>query len=209
MVIFSHRGIGFGNKENSLISLTAAVKNGYSVEVDLRLLGDEIILSHDEKSRDEDLEEVEKLFQLAKDNPHAYFALHLKEDSEILYQKICNQVKELENCLIFVTDFKQDNFITSAFKAIGKERLALYAADESINPDLLNMVDYLWLDETKSNIYEDLSYFFKLNRKVICCSPELFNTEYQRRMELLRIEALKNKIFGICTDFPGYYFEKS
>ena len=46
MVIFSHRCKGFAKRENSLEACTAAVNKGFSIEIDLRLKKNTIILSH-------------------------------------------------------------------------------------------------------------------------------------------------------------------
>ena len=48
MVIFSHRGIGFGKRENSIAAFESALSGGFSIEADIRLKDVKAVLSHDE-----------------------------------------------------------------------------------------------------------------------------------------------------------------
>ncbi len=206
MVIFSHRGIGFGPQENSLEALKKAVENGFSVEVDLRIIKNNIVLSHDFNSN-KPLADFEGLLKLIRDNPDVNFALHLKEDSPALFNTLADAIKGFNNCFLFMTDFAQGNFITSCFEKLGSSQLAMYANDATLDPALLVKVDYLWLDETKSALYRDLGFFFRDSKKIICCSPELFMKDYLDRLDYLKeeINRQRGKIFGVCTDFTGQY----
>lgn len=201
MVIFSHRAIGFGKKENSIEAINAAIRDGFSVELDLRLNGDTIILSHEAGENSSD-SEFDRLLEIIKDNQDILFALHLKEDSKVLFHKVGEAIRHLKNCFLFVTDFNQGDFIKEMSEVIGSERLALYIADKKIDPLLADKVDYFWLDETMEPIYQDLGYFGSFHKKVICCSPELFSQDYKKTIESFneRVYA-KEGAFGICTDF--------
>lgn len=207
MVIFSHRGIGFVQQENSLEALRNAVEKGFSVEVDLRLVKNNIILSHNEVTDDKSESEFNALLKLIENNPQVYFALHLKEDSPVLFNALADATKGCNNCFIFMTDFAQGNFINSMSEKLGSSRLAMYANDTALDPALLVKVDYLWLDETKSALYRDLGFFFRYSKKIICCSPELFMKDYKDRLGYLKeeINRQRGKIFGVCTDFTGQY----
>lgn len=51
MINIAHRGLFKGpnkKKENSLSQIESAIKNGYEVEIDLRLIEDRLYLGHDE-----------------------------------------------------------------------------------------------------------------------------------------------------------------
>ena len=204
MVIFSHRGISFGSKENSLGNFKNAIKEGFSIEADLRIKGARVILSHNE--RGENIFEFEGLIELALEYPDLLFALHLKEDSEVLINRASQAINGKKNCFLFCTDFPQESFIRKFYKEIAKDNLALYITEREICPDLVNKVDYLWLDETKQEIYRDLSYFKKFNKKIICCSPELSLSRINDKKNASFEKVVKDQgLFGICTDFPGKF----
>lgn len=200
-MIFSHRAIGFGFKENSLAAINAAVSKGFSVEIDLRIKDGKIVLTHD-KGESEEGQSFEGVIRLMQNNPGILFALHLKENSGELFKKAAESVKQFGNCILFATDFNQDPFISTLWELIGKERLALYARGKDIDLKLLEKVDYLWLDETGGDIYKEMDYFTLLKKKVICCSPELFLPDYGLKLEEFKKAILEgSQAFGICTDF--------
>lgn len=206
MVIFSHRGIGFGKKENSLEALSHTLKQGFSIETDLRLKDNQIILSHNSYDGHQQPREFRGLLRLMDKYPDSLFALHFKEPSHQLYYMVAEAIKQRKNCFLFVTDFPQENFINIVFKLLGKDHLALYVTSKDINPMLAKKTDYLWLDETRENTYKDLDYFLNLDKKIVCCSPELFLKDYEERIGKFREEvSVKGKIYGICTDFPGIF----
>ena len=126
MVVFSHRGIGFNGKENSLEAFTQAVNEGFSVEADLRLKDNEVILAHDESCVSCGPAEFRGFFNLISNNPDTLFALHIKENSKVLFERIADAVVALKNCFVFVTDFDQGPFILEMHRKLGKERLGLY-----------------------------------------------------------------------------------
>lgn len=206
MVIFSHRGIGFGSRENSLEAFTGVVTRGFSVEVDLRMKDKGIISSHDETGGSGF--EFSGLLQLIKENPEVFFALHIKEESQKLFQMAANSIRTFKNCFLFVTDFTQDSFIKEMFGSVGGKHLALYVVDKNIDLELRDKVDYFWLDETQQELYKDLGYFNQFHKKLVCCSPELFVKDYQDKLGIFHDIVYKNPdLFGICSDFPAYYIK--
>ena len=201
MVIFSHRGIGFG-KENSLEAFTLAVKEGFSVEVDLRLKENNVVLTHNVLNRPGEPFEFSGLLKLIDSNPGALFALHIKENSRLLFNKVIDSTRSLRNCLLFVTDFAQKQFISNAVKKIGKERLVLYVTTKTLPLDLIDNVEYLWLDETRKKIYRSLKNYASFNKKLICCSPEIFIVDdIQNNLKRFKKIVYGNNLFGVCTDF--------
>ena len=204
MVIFSHRGIGFGKKENSLEAISSAVSKGFSVELDLRLLNNKIVLSHD-TTDSTDQDEAGGLGRIIKENPQTLFALHLKEDSEALFERVAVLIRPFSNCIVFVTDFMQDRFIEYVFSKLGKQRLALYTSDYNLDKHLIEKVSYLWLDESLNDIYGHLDHFYGTGKKLILCSPELFKKECSESLQFFKktLSSQSKNIFGICTDFPG------
>lgn len=207
MVIFSHRGIGFGRKENYLEAFNEAVKEGFSVEADLRSKDNEVILAHDEPNSFTVPAEFSGFLKLINNNPYILFALHIKENSRLLFERIADTIGPLKNCFIFVTDFPQDEFIETMFRAIGKESLALYITSKNINYALAGKTSYFWVDETQGDIFAQLKCLNNLKKKIICCSPELFSRNHNARKEFLKKEIRKNNIFGVCTDTPDFYKE--
>lgn len=206
-MIFSHRGIGFSQQENSLEALRNAVEKGFSVEVDLRFIKNNIILSHDEVTDDKGGPEFNGLLKLMEDNPQVYFALHLKEDSPVLFNALADAMKGFNNFFLFMTDFSQDKFIITVFEKLGSSHLAMYTNDTFLDPALLEKTDYLWLDEMKFALYNDLENLFRYGKKIICCSPELLMKDYRGRLGFFqeKIGEQRKQIFGICTDFCPVY----
>jgi len=207
MIVFAHRGIGFGKEENSLEAVRAAVRRKFSVEIDLRMKRGGIILSHDYPEEIISSLEFNKLLIIIKENPDLLFALHLKEDSEAFFKKISKAVNGIKNLFLFVTDFPQRNFIMKMFNILGSEQLALYVTSKVLDRDLINRTEYFWLDESKSGIYKEIHFFGNFKKKIIYCSPELFlNAKKSGFLE--RNKFLKESsqgIFGICTDFCSDY----
>lgn len=204
-MIFSHRGNGFAREENTLLAFESAIDKGFSVEADLRIRDNRVILSHDEAGTGSNYEGLTGLLKLVKNNPGIFFALHIKDNSSPLYRKVAELIRPFKNCLIFVTDFSQYAFLEDIYEFSKGGQSALYVRDRKPDSDLLNKVDYLWLDEAEEKVYDDLGYFRKFNKKIICCSAELFSRDYAYRLAYLCQSLLKNKVFGVCTDFPDYY----
>lgn len=206
MVIFSHRGIGFGKNENSIDAINTAAGEGVSIEVDLRLKNGNVVLAHDDavvqkKENDEFIE----LLKINERNRDVFVALHLKENSDILFNKVTQNLRKLHNYFIFATDFDQPDFIKRLSQNIGPGHLALYIKARDFNRGLADMVNFFWLDETQGDIYKDLDYFAKFNKKIVCCSPELFSETDNARLDDFRDKIANRDIFGVCTDYPDYY----
>lgn len=210
MVIFSHRGIGFAEKENSLAAFTQVVKEGFSVEADLRFKDNEVILAHDEAGAFNGPAEFSSFLNLINNNPNILFALHIKENSRLLFERVADSIGPLKNCFLFVTDFDQRPFIAAMDRRLGRERLGLYVTTKMVPSDLTSKAGYLWLDESRGNIYEQLEFFSGLRKKVICCSPELFMSAGDREIKRFKGVLCKNRkdIFGICTDCSLAYSEQ-
>ena len=137
---------------------------------------------------------------MIKENPSIYFALHIKENSQDLFKRVNDAVERFTNCFIFVTDFPQHDLISK--NSIEKSHLAMYITEGRADKELINNVDFLWLDETKENIYENLDFFLSYKKKIICCSPELFSTVTDKRDVSRFKNIIKSKnVFGVCTDF--------
>src|SRR3989338_7608850 len=142
---------------------------GFSVEADLRLKDNEVILAHDESCVSCGPAEFRGFFNLISNNPDTLFALHIKENSKVLFERIADAVVALKNCFVFVTDFDQGTFILEMHRKLGKERLGLYVTKKIAPLDLINKAEYLWLDETEGDIYVNLKDYPVFNKKIICC----------------------------------------
>ncbi len=183
-----------------------ALGQGFSVEADLRFKQSKVILAHDQQGIYSYAEDVAGLLRLMHRYPHSYFALHLKEDKEELFKKAARAVQPHANAFLFVTDFGQHNFLNIASQLLGPKQLALYVTGLIVDTELLKMVDYLWLDQTRQKLYGRLSNLLNLNKKMILCSPELFMRRYKRSLlAFKKILRLRQKPFGICTDLSSNY----
>lgn len=182
MIIFSHRGLGFGLPENILFTYEYALKQGFSLEIDVQTTKDKrLVISHDQslmgqfgldkQISDMNFEEVRKLKGVNKSAdypiqiPSFEEALTLFDRSKTANQKLAIHFKEnnpqesLRLTVHLIKDYGLENS-TLIFD------LSLEAAKivKSINDSIrigLSVAEkryfrtiYLWEDVKKSNYFD-------------------------------------------------------
>ena len=142
MEIISHRGKGFGYPENSLIALSNAIENGFSIELDIRLSKDgtpfiihdkriDKILDSKDKLADFSSEEIKKLCY--KENK----GLKLARLEELL-EKFNLLKVDIPNLFVHIQDINEANVVENTLELIEKsrykEKIYLFAVDEMSLP---------------------------------------------------------------------------
>ena len=185
------------HRRNS-INLVNSTSNKYGVEVDIRSLGDDLIIQHNPYL------EGEKFSEWLKYYVHKFLIINVKEDG--LEERI----------LIYLKKFKIKNFffLDQSFPTIvrlssnGQRNCAVRVSEfESIESALLfkNKVDWIWVD-TFTKLFLTLEDYKKLKLakfKLCLVSPELNKTNKFDIEEIKDI--IKEKSFqfdAICTKFP-------
>ena len=180
------------------IELVSSTLSKYGVEVDIRSLGNDLIIQHNPYL------EGEKFSEWLKYYAHKFLIINLKEDG--LEERI----------LIYLKKFKIENFffLDQSFPSIvrlssqGERNCAVRVSEfESIETALLfeNKVDWVWID-TFTKLSLSLNDYNKLklaNFKLCLVSPELNKTNKFDIEEIKDI--IKEKSFefdAICTKFP-------
>lgn len=119
MIIFSHRGLGFGKEENSLESYEEALKQGFSLEIDVQMSKDgKLIISHDVN-----LKRQKNLGKNVTD-------LNFKELIELMipsFEQVLNcfkkNAKNKQFMAIHIKDEMQTNIIEEVIKTLRYEEL--------------------------------------------------------------------------------------
>lgn len=180
------------------IELVSSTLSKYGVEVDIRSLGNDLVIQHNPYL------EGEKFSEWLKYYAHKFLIINLKEDG--LEERI----------LIYLKKFKIENFffLDQSFPSIvrlssqGERNCAVRVSEfESIETALLfeNKVDWVWID-TFTKLSLSLNDYNKLklaNFKLCLVSPELNKTNKFDIEEIKDI--IKEKSFefdAICTKFP-------
>jgi glycerophosphoryl diester phosphodiesterase len=182
MIIFSHRGIGFGRIENSLDAFKEALVKGFSLEVDVQLsLDGKLFVLHDsslfrtygvdkllvdvcsdelEKIGVIKFEEVLILF-LANRVLGSKIAVHIKDETQDnVVEKVCELLINM-NCIdsCFIFDITKEKAVSIKQKydvqvgiSLGEKR---YSSTVYVYDDLKEFKDYdiVWLDEWHSGLY--------------------------------------------------------
>ena len=185
------------HRRNS-INLVNSTSKKYGVEVDIRSLGDDLIIQHNP------FLEGEKFSEWLKYYSHKFLIINVKEDG--LEERI----------LIYLKKFKIKNFffLDQSFPTIvrlssnGQRNCAVRVSEfESIESALLfkNKVDWIWVD-TFTKLFLTLEDYKKLKFakfKLCLVSPELNKTNKFDIEEIKDI--IKEKSFqfdAVCTKFP-------
>jgi len=208
MIIFSHRGIGFGKKEGSLESFITALKEGFSLEIDLRKTKDDVlVISHDAnlKRLCGDSREISEInyIQLKEFIPSFLdvclvfkkfkiegqkLALHLKDKEISTLNLVLREIlkEKIENdCFIFDIPINYLNLIQYEFKSIeiglslGEKR---FSETIYLWDDLKNeeRFNIVWWDEWSNGLYNQINAdsIREMNKLIYAISPELHLSEH-------------------------------
>lgn len=202
MIIFSHRGEGFGLEENSLESFKEALNHGFSIEIDVQKTRDNhLIIIHDndlsrlrginKKIEELNYEEAEKLnialfsevLKIFKETKNSVLAIHVKNEEQRDILKLL--AGELEKYNIFDRCFLFDLTIEGAkkIKKINEKIAVGFSVGEKrftktiyLWDDIKNEnFDAVWWDEWNSGLYtkENLDKIREKNKKVYAIAPDL------------------------------------
>jgi hypothetical protein len=197
--IFTHRGIWNSHaKQNSLESFELAAKAGFSIETDLRLQNQEIIISHDPPMDSDNF-----LFK-AQQNSNSRFALNIKEDNVINYFDNFGKWFESTRSFFF------DGSIPEMYKIRNKNfshalRLSEY---EKVLPWI---PDVVWLDSFHSDWWIHDQEINKLieTRETVVVSPEIHGRNSSEVWDYIyRSWQSGNPYLRICTDLPFEFLQQ-
>lgn len=214
MEILSHRGIGFGEPENSVIGFKKALTSGFGLEIDVRQgATGEVVISHDEPLNSAvSLNEVADFLTQST----ITIAVHLKQQTEKVWRPVCEIFVNRPNMFLFDPTIETARAIKSAFPNI---KLAFSVGESHFSPtiylleEVLNLpeCDYIWWDEwvTVGSVY-NISQLEKIRaagKRLYVISPELHKYtnpphEQAQNPQQCWKELLKFGVDGICTDFP-------
>jgi hypothetical protein len=191
--IFCHRGIWKNTKDqNSPKSFNLAAKLGFSSEIDLRLSGEQIYISHDPKSEIDD-------FRLDKyDLINNRFAFNIKSDG--IYKSFSGLKYLLDANASFVFDGSIPEMFQ--YKQMNIPHALRLSEYESQIPW---EVDYIWVDGFQSDWWlKDKNFNNYLdNYNLIFVSPEIHKRDYNETWEwILNKRQSGYSNLNICTDKP-------
>ena len=200
MEILCHRGLWVNNKEqNKLVAFKKALENGFGVELDVRDMNSDIVISHDPPEGKNALL-LEDFFQLYKTYPDSspWIALNVKADG--LNSAIKNVIESYQIENYFTFDMSIPEMLR--FKNIGLKyfsRLSEYERD----PIMIDYASGIWLDVFETQWYdEDYLNDLLRNKKDICIvSSELHGRDNQSQWLLLK-KIPDNSGLMLCTDNP-------
>lgn len=214
MEILSHRGIGFGEKENSTESFKKALTSGFGLEIDVRLgINGGVVIGHDPPSSDAaSLLEVAAVVKTS----HNTVAVHLKEQVEEVWRPVCEAFSGRPNIFLFDPAIETAKAIKFAFPDI---KLAFSVGEQHYSPTIylleevliLPECDYIWWDEwvRAGSVYNkrQLEKIRSTDKHLYVISPELHkstNPPHQQAEvpEQCWAQLAAFGVDGICTDFP-------
>jgi len=213
MNIFAHRGIWKEKYEqNSLNSLLQCVEQGYSIETDIWRVGNELIISHDPPTENNNYFSanyfMDKIERENLGNQNVTIAWNVKSDAcESLISELLSHYEHLS-----INHFFFDMSIPAMialYKLDSTIPLCTRVSDVEYVPVFLDKAAYIWLDSFFDDQWlttEILLKYHTEQKHLVVVSPELHKRKHQHIWNILK-EYLKqnphheNKI-SICTDYP-------
>lgn len=203
MKIISHRGWWISEEEkNTTKAFDHSFNSGYGTETDLRDFNGEIVISHD--IPDETCMSFSCFLELYLSS-HCQLPLALNIKSDGLQDKLKEILERYE-----VSDyFAFDMSVPDAFGyfKVSLNTFIRVSEYESINPQLLELAQGVWLDAFNKHDFNGSVFKSLLSSgKPICIvSPELHRRDYEcewneLRESLLGLSSTDNLI--LCTDIP-------
>jgi len=230
MIIFSHRGLGFNEEENSIEGYRKALMEGFSIEIDVQKTKDnQIVISHDAnlkrtknidmKISESSLEDIKHLIPsfneilniLSKSKQEQLMAIHIKDKKqESLLRILCNQITEekIENrCFVFdVTKAGRD-----LIRSINPNIKVAFSVGEKVYGDTIYLwedvcnedFDIVWWDEwVEGTLYksENLKLLKECGKVVYAISPELHQIGDCPPARLNRIKNVWDNLIAMNVD---------
>jgi len=200
MKIICHRGLWRKREEqNTLDSFALAFNNGFGIEIDVRQMQNQLVISHDPVSSIKllTLEEVLELYcKLAsKEN---FIAINIKTDGI---------AKNLQRTL---KSFNINNYFTfdmsvPEMRIYNTYGIKYFSRASELEKEivLLDGAMGVWLDsfETDWFSYNIFEKIINLGKTLCIVSPELHGRYHLKQWSLINNYPMKNKLM-ICTDKP-------
>jgi glycerophosphoryl diester phosphodiesterase len=203
MDILCHRGLWDRKKksQNSIKSILEAFRQGYGVEIDLRLdQKGRIYLAHD-------IEEKPKVFFEDLMQPLDFssefkvlptMALHIKEDNDKMFEVLCKTINPTNKLIIF--GLSPESKIKYA-EVFGWSRMA-YELETGFIGNIKEAAKgpegIVWIVERGWQLSKE-DYDKIKHKKLYYITPEIIQEEKQ----LTNLQ--KDKLNGLCTDDPEFY----
>jgi glycerophosphoryl diester phosphodiesterase len=200
--IFAHRGLWRSSAlKNSREALTAALRQGFGLETDIRDQCGELVISHDLPSNGA-LPLRELLKDYKNEGATGVLAFNIKADglAKLLYRLV--QEHEIKNYFVFdmsIPDMLQyDRLKIPFFSRRSDIESEIVALDRCVG---------IWLDAFESDWYdaETITGLLELNKHVAIVSPEIHGRDPFPVWELLRGIARRNPQIHCCTDRPDEF----
>lgn len=196
MNIIAHRGLWTKTEDkNSKKAFKNALDRKYGIEIDVRDLHDDIVVSHDPPTLNP-LHFKDILDYYNKINAKSTIAINIKSDG--LHDKLQSILHNyhIENYFTF------DMSIPETVKYLKKDIAFYTRISEYDNAPFLSESSGVWIDSFTGQEIPPLEIqkFLDKGKKVCIVSPELHGRDdYEERWNSLK--TLKGNI-SLCTDFP-------
>lgn len=200
MHILCHRGYWLDPSEkNTERAFTRALKNGFGIEVDLRDLGGELVISHDIPM--DGVMRSSRFIELYLANPvSSPIALNIKSDGlHVLVEEFIGQAN-FKNVFVF-------DMAVPDMRDYLRRKIPVYTrlSEYEQAPVLLNESSGVWLDGFRADWYgaEIFNTLLSLNKFIGIVSPELHGRAFQPLWNLIKHNNIhRNNLVALCTDFP-------
>lgn len=196
--IVCHRGMWkTQDEQNTVNACIKAVETGFGAEIDLRLVGGELLMTHDHGGFEESRRFENLLSGLRKQGINQPLFLDIKEMGmgEIILNIL--QKYDYDNCFLF--NQATPDFITQS--QLGLKTFTRVSEYEQLNEGIKSLAHGVCLDlfrETSS-----LTDFLTktCHKDILLISPELHKRQHYPFWEILKKVSYPSRIF-LCTDHP-------
>lgn len=199
--IFAHRGLWNKSiKPNSSEAIVNALKQGFSIETDIRDFGGENIgISHDPILIDSKIMKIEEYIDIFNKyaDQNAISALNIKSDG--LEDILINHSDLINNSKFFFFDGSFPSMKRMKDKGfICFDRISEFESKSSFP------FDGVWVDLFQSDWLMDIQKIdFNLYKSVVIVSSELHNRAYAKLWNWIKDNRdIFPESLGLCTDFP-------
>lgn len=221
MEIIAHRG-EWTNKEhprlgNSFNAFTLALTHGYGVEIDIRDLSQELVISHNPANLSSP--KLADLLAYYRDNKCcSCLAFNVKADG--LQPLLQNLLSRFSISNYFTFDMSIPNTIVDASYGLQYFlRQSEYEPDPSSLLSLYSQAKGIWVDQFQwnENVFahnlSSLKKYLQEGKKVCWVSAELhawgrennfYQQTWKRLKETLQSSSLNLQNLSICTDYPNF-----
>ena len=210
--VFAHRGLwkAVGLAGNSREAIVNSLRNGFSLETDIRDINQRIVVSHDPTHSASAFLTLETLLDelQARGNGQQTVALNVKADGLALIEsRVFDQVRELQDQVYFfdmsIPETLRYSRASLPFGIRASEYESITEIGDSLWPSRPSAV---WVDGFHGDWFleRDGASILKLadSLLVTIVSPELHGRDSSRLEAWFKKHAPDNKNLTVCTDYP-------